>query len=140
MLTYNQAFEKGVLRQLAGLYPDLAAAIGERLEKVRDLMLPFRKRDVYFWRMAGSYSIKRVLPALVPELTYAGLEIADGQAAMQAYHAMSLLEEGAELERLRKALLEYCRLDTLAMVRILEKLSALAAAADAPGRPGEGPR
>ena len=68
------------------------------------------------------------------------MAIADGMAAMQAYHDMCTLGEGEELERLRAALLEYCRLDTLAMVRILEKLSALAAAADAPGRPGEGPR
>lgn len=125
ILTYNQAFEKGVLRQLAALYPDLAAAIGARLENVRDLMVPFRRRTVYRWRMRGSYSIKEVLPAMVPELSYAGLEVADGQAAMQAYHAMGMLE-GEALERLRTALLEYCRLDTWAMVRILDELYALA--------------
>jgi hypothetical protein len=124
ILTYNQAFEKGVLRSLAELFPDLAPAIATRLDQVRDLMLPFRRRDVYRWQMRGSYSIKEVLPAMVPELSYAGLEIADGLAAMQAYHTMCMLEEGAELERLRAALLEYCRLDTLAMVRILEALDA----------------
>ena len=126
VLTYNQAFEKGVLRQLAELFPDRAAALEARLANVRDLMIPFRRRDVYRWRMRGSYSIKEVLPAMVPELSYAGLEIADGQAAMQAYHAMSRLE-GEELERLRTSLLEYCRLDTWAMVRILDELFALAA-------------
>jgi len=125
ILTYNQAFEKGVLRELAGLFPDLAPEIEARLENVRDLMLPFRKRDIYRWQMAGSYSIKQVLPAMVPELSYAGLEIADGQAAMQAYHEMCALEPGAELERLRTAMLEYCRLDTLAMVRILEELEQI---------------
>jgi hypothetical protein len=125
ILTYNQAFEKGVLRSLAELCPDLAAAISVRLAHVRDLMLPFRRRDVYRWRMRGSYSIKAVLPALVPELSYAGLEIADGMAAMQAYHEMCALDDLLELAELRRALLEYCRLDTLAMVRILEELQRL---------------
>ncbi len=133
ILTYNQAFEKGVLRELAALFPDLAAAIERRLENVRDLMLPFRRRDVYCWQMRGSYSIKEVLPALVPELSYQGLVVADGQAAMQAYHEMGMLVEGEELERLRGALLEYCRLDTLAMVRIVEALARIAAAPEMEG-------
>lgn len=124
VLTYNQSFEKGVLRNLAELFPDLAEAIDKRLENVRDLMVPFRRRDVYRWQMRGSYSIKAVLPAMVPELSYAGMEISDGMAAMQAYHDMCAMEPGVELDRLRKAMLEYCRLDTLAMVRILGKLKS----------------
>ena len=119
ILTYNQAFEKGVLRNLAELFPDLSEPINLRLENVRDLMVPFRKRDIYCWPMRGSYSIKEVLPAMVPDLSYAGMEIADGMAAMQAYHGMCALEPGAELDKLRKAMLEYCALDTLAMVKIL---------------------
>jgi hypothetical protein len=122
VLTYNQTFEKGVLQNLAELFPDLAETIGKRLENVRDLMVPFRKRDVYRWPMRGSYSIKAVLPAMVPELSYSGMEIADGMAAMQAYHDMCALESGGKLDRLRAAMLEYCRLDTLAMVRILGEL------------------
>lgn len=122
VLTYNQTFEKGVLRDLANLFPDLAGEINERLENVRDLMVPFRKRDVYRWQMCGSYSIKEVLPAMVPELSYEGMVIADGMAAMQAYHDMCAMEPGEELDRLRAAMLEYCGLDTLAMVRILGEL------------------
>lgn len=122
VLTYNQTFEKGVLRNLAELFPDLADAINKRVENVRDLMVPFRRRDVYRWQMRGSYSIKEVLPAMVPELSYSGMEVADGMAAMQAYHDMCALEAGAEFDRLRTAMLEYCRLDTLAMVRILGEL------------------
>lgn len=122
VLTYNQAFEKGVLRELANLFPDLAEAIEVRLDNVRDLMLPFKRRDVYRWPMRGSYSIKEVLPALVPELSYKGMEIADGMAAMQAYREMCALDPGEELEKLRAAMLKYCRLDTLAMVRILGEL------------------
>jgi hypothetical protein len=122
VLTYNQAFEKGVLRNLAELFPDLADALLMRVENVRDLMVPFRKRDVYRWQMRGSYSIKAVLPALVPDLSYDGLDVADGMAAMRAYHEMCALKPGVELDRLRAAMLEYCCLDTLAMVRILGEL------------------
>lgn len=127
VLTYNQAFEKGVLRELAARFPDLAPAIEARLANVRDLMVPFRRRDVYRWRMNGSYSIKEVLPAMVPELSYQGMAIGDGQAAMDAYHRMCALEDGEALEQLRRALLAYCRMDTLAMVRILGELEQLAA-------------
>ena len=122
VLTYNQAFEKSVLKELAALFPDLAEAINLRLANVRDLMQPFRRRDVYRWQMRGSYSIKQVLPAMVPELSYAELEIADGMAAMQAYQDMCAVDDPVELEKLRKAMLQYCALDTLAMVRILEEL------------------
>jgi hypothetical protein len=125
VLTYNQAFEKGVLRELASRFLDLAEAIDLRLTNVRDLMVPFRKRDVYRWQMRGSYSIKEVLPAMVPELSYAGMEIADGMAAMRAYHEMCALEPGEELERVRRAMLEYCRMDTWAMVRILGELEGV---------------
>lgn len=122
VLTYNQTFEKGVLRDLADLFPDLAVEINKRLENVRDLMVPFRRRDVYRWQMRGSYSIKEVLPAMVPELSYVGMAVADGMAAMRAYHDMCAMEPGEELENLRRAMLEYCRLDTLAMVRILKMI------------------
>ena len=125
VLTYNQTVEKGVLRNLVELFPDLAEAIELRLANVRDLMVPFRKRDVYRWQMNGSYSIKEVLPAMVPDLSYTGMEIADGMAAMRAYHKMCELAHGDEFDNLRRAMLEYCRLDTLAMVKILEALQKL---------------
>ncbi len=125
VLTYNQTFEKGVLRNLAELFPDLAAALLARVENVRDLMVPFRKRDLYRWQMRGSYSIKAVLPALVPDLSYDGMDVADGMAAMRAYHEMCALVDPVALAELRRGLLEYCRLDTLAMVRILGELERL---------------
>ena len=125
VLTYNQTFEKGVLRDLADLFPDLAGEIGKHMENVRDLMVPFRRRDVYRWQMRGSYSIKEVLPAMVPDLSYAGMAVADGMAAMQAYHDMCAMDPGEELDQLRASMLEYCRLDTLAMVRICNSLNVV---------------
>lgn len=126
ILTYNQAFEKGVLRELASGFPDLAPAIATHLDNVRDLMLPFKRRDVYRWSMQGSYSIKKVLPAMVSDLSYAGLSIADGQMAMLAWKEMGVSDDPQRIAGLRKALLDYCRLDTWAMVRILEELRRLA--------------
>ena len=111
-----------MLRSLAELLPDLADGLLARVENVRDLMVPFRKRDLYCWQMRGSYSIKVVLPALVPDLSYAGMDVADGMAAMRAYHEMSALDDPVALAALRRGLLEYCRLDTLAMVRILGEM------------------
>jgi len=125
VLAYNQAFEKGVLRDLATAFPDLASAIETRLANVRDLMLPFKRRDVYRWPMQGSYSIKKVLPALVPDLSYEGLNVADGQMAMLAWHEMGATDDPERVAAIRRALLEYCRLDTWAMVRILEELKKL---------------
>lgn len=127
VLTYNQAFEKRIIGELAALFPDLRCALQQRLENVRDLMVPFRERIVYRWPMRGSYSIKEVLPAMVPELSYKNLDIADGSAAMRAYRQLAALPPGAERDRIRSALREYCRLDTLAMVRILAVLENLAA-------------
>jgi hypothetical protein len=96
------------------------------LLNVRDLMVPFRRRDIYCWQMRGSYSIKEVLPAMVPDMSYDGLQVADGAAAMQAYLDMRLLKPGVELSCLRQAMLDYCRLDTLAMVKILDKIKGFA--------------
>ncbi len=122
ILTYNQSFEVGVLKQLAELFPDLSEALQARIANVRDLMLPFRNRAVYRWPMKGSYSIKQVLPAMVPELSYQGLAIADGTAAMRAYQEMCATEDAERLEEIRRGLLEYCGMDTWGMVRILGEL------------------
>lgn len=125
VLTYNQAFEKGVLKNLAEAFPDLAGGINVQIENIRDLMSPFKKRDIYRWQMRGSYSIKEVLPALVPELSYEGMSVSDGMMAMRVYHEMCKSDDYAKVTELRQGLLEYCRLDTLAMVKILGEITGI---------------
>jgi len=125
ILTYNQTFEKGVLKSLAETFPDLMDAINLRIENIRDLMVPFRKRDIYRWQMQGSYSIKEVLPVMVPELSYEGLRVADGMMAMRVYNEMCKTDDLDKVAELRQGLMEYCRLDTLAMVKILGELREL---------------
>ncbi|MHB8907954.1 MAG: hypothetical protein ACYDAA_03660 [Syntrophales bacterium] len=92
-------------------------------------MEPFKKRSVYSWQMNGSYSLKSALPAVRSELSYENLAIRDGGMAMSAYRAMTRSADPAQVGRLRQALSEYCGLDTLAMVRILERLRVAGSAA-----------
>ena len=126
ILTYNMSFEKGVLTELAARYPKHKQIIDKWTKNIQDLMVPFRQRYVYYWKFKGSYSIKNVLPVLVPKLSYNELEIADGGAAMDAYHQMCAAEDKPEaLAQIRDNLLAYCKLDTLAMVRILDHLGDL---------------
>lgn len=122
VLTYYKAFETGVLTRLATQFPRKRKKIERLIANVRDLLVPFRSRAAYHWRMQGSASIKKVLPAFVPELSYDELEIGDGQAAMDAWHRMCAAQSKEELAAIRKNLLDYCALDTLAMVRLLEVL------------------
>jgi hypothetical protein len=126
VLAYNAAFERGRLRELADLLPEHSEKIGMVLKNMRDLMIPFRKQHVYHWEMKGSASQKAVLPVLVPGLSYEGMEVADGGMAMTAYRAMCESQDPAEVARIRTALLEYCKLDTLGMVKILDRLRAIA--------------
>jgi len=122
IVVYNRSFENGVLKSLAAWLPEHAEALEELRSRLVDLMEPFRRREYCLPSMAGSYSIKAVLPALVPGLAYGDLEVADGQMAMQAYAALSQEADPVQRERLRQALWAYCERDTEAMVRIVEVL------------------
>jgi hypothetical protein len=86
-------------------------------------LLPVVRNNVYHPKFAGSYSLKDVLPALVPEMSYAGMQVADGQAAGLAWEALVRGSvHGSDRDKIRKALLDYCGQDTLALVRLLESL------------------
>lgn len=129
VLAYNMSFEKKVIAELAEEFSEFAAHLSAINENMRDLMVPFQKQHYVTPEMQGSYSIKYVLPALVPEmeLAYKALEcVQNGSDAMNAY---AKLENMAPEEKAMtcKALLKYCELDTLAMVKILEKLREVTA-------------
>jgi hypothetical protein len=126
ILAYNRSFEARILRDLAEGFPEYASELEERSSRLVDLMLPFQKRYYYLPEMHGSYSIKAVLPALVPELSYDELEISEGSQAMEAYYQLGVETNPARIEELRHDLWEYCKFDTFAMVRILEKMEEIA--------------
>lgn len=127
-LAYNMAFEKGRIKELAGTFPDLAGHLMDIHDNMADLMTPFKNGWVYLKAMKGSYSIKKVLPAMFPddpELDYGRLEgVHDGSEAMEAFAKLAEMPE-AEKAAARESLLRYCELDTLAMVRIFERLADL---------------
>ncbi len=122
ILVWNQGFEIPRLEELAETFPDKSGKIDHLISNIRDLMIPFRDKSIYHWQFNGSYSIKVVLPALLPELTYDNLEINDGGMAASAWVRMIQSNDEEEISAIRKELLQYCHLDTLAMVKILEKM------------------
>jgi hypothetical protein len=118
VFVYNQGFEGGCLRQLAEVYPDLAISLLAIRERLVDL-LPLARNHYYHPAMHGSWSIKAVLPTVAPDLAYEALTVQHGGMAQQAY--LELIQSGITPERrdkLRQGLLEYCGLDTLALVRL----------------------
>ncbi|MDD2320420.1 MAG: DUF2779 domain-containing protein [Geobacteraceae bacterium] len=124
ILAYNKSFEIDKLKKLAESFPRKKKKIQNIIDNMVDLIEPFRQRSIYSWKQQGSHSIKKVLPAFVPGMSYEGMEIGDGGEAMEAYHEMcALANKPRKLATLRKALLEYCKQDTLAMVKLLEVIT-----------------
>jgi len=113
------SFERSVINRFIRDFPDLTAALTAIRERLFDL-LPLTQRNYYHPDMKGSWSIKAVLPTVAPDLSYGALDIVTvGTEAGIAW--LEMLAESTAAERkaeLRAALLEYCKLDTLAMVRL----------------------
>ncbi|MDD5090547.1 MAG: DUF2779 domain-containing protein [Candidatus Wallbacteria bacterium] len=126
VIAYNSSFEATRLKELAAAFPEHKERIERVIASIVNLETPFRKRWAYDWKQCGSYSIKEVLPAFVPGMTYEGLEIGNGDQAMNAYASMPDMPP-EEAARTRKALLIYCGQDTLAMVKLWEKLREMCA-------------
>ena len=125
VVVYNRGFEQGKLRDLAGHFHQYKTSLLAIHDRMVDLMIPFQKGWYYTPDMNGSHSIKAVLPALVPELSYKELEIGDGGSASRIFEAMAAGTFDRDFDKTREQLLKYCELDTLAMVKILEKLQAI---------------
>jgi hypothetical protein len=122
IITYGD-FEKKVLNAVANRFKHLKPYIHAAIERIVDL-LPLMRAHYYHPAMMGSWSLKEVLPTVCPELSYERLgEVRDGGGATEAF-AETLKPECPDERRaqLRKDLLEYCKLDTLAMVRMVAVL------------------
>ena len=123
---YNKKFECGRIKELAAAFPDLSDHLLNIESNIRDLLTPFQSGWYYNREMGGSFSIKSVLPALFPDdpqLNYHNLEgVHNGSEAMDLFPQIQFMEL-AEKETARRNLLKYCELDTLAMVKVWEKLN-----------------
>jgi hypothetical protein len=128
VVAYNASFESMVLGELAQAVPGHAEALNGIRARLVDA-LPLVREHVYHPDFGGSFSLKAVLPALVPDMDYGGLEVAGGRAASLALDRLmfggdALSDE--ERARTRDALLRYCATDTLGVVRLIQRLEALA--------------
>lgn len=126
VMAYNAGFEKGRIKEMAEAFPDLRNHLMAIHENVVDLLVPFRNWAYYRPAMNGSFSIKKVLPALFPDdptLDYHNLSgcVHNGGEAMDIFPKMRDME-GQELADTRESLLRYCELDTWSMVVVLRKL------------------
>jgi hypothetical protein len=122
VFTYT-TYEARVLRDLAQRFPDLAEPLAAIVGRLVDLH-PLTKRCYYHPAMRGSWSIKAVLPTLDAGLSYDALgEIREGSSASDAFLELMRDDLGAARRgELRAALIEYCRYDTLALVRLAQTL------------------
>ncbi len=122
IVVYNRRFESQRLSDLARWVPDYANSIARVQARIWDLLDVIRKY-VYHPRFMGSFSLKSVLPALIPDMTYDGMEVSHGEEASLVWEKLSRSQiSQAEKLRLRIALLAYCSQDTLAMARLLDLL------------------
>lgn len=116
---YNAAFETSRMSELAIRYPQFSVALLAINARVVDL-LPIARERYYHPSQQGSWSIKKVLPAVVPELRYDALDgVQDGGMAMEAF--LEAIHPDTQAERknqIEQQLLAYCKLDTYAMVRL----------------------
>ncbi len=126
VVAYNQPFEISRLKESAEAFPEYQGFVNSLIPRFVDLLTPFRAFDYYHPKQCGSASIKKVLPVLVPELSYTELEIGDGMFASNEYVRVTFGDvSDEERSRVRNALLKYCHLDTLAMIRIIQALGNL---------------
>ena len=123
VVVYNQSYESRINNELGRDFPEYKSDLAMINERMIDLLEPFRSRYLYHPDMKGSASLKSVLPALAPELNYSGLAIQDGEMAT-IYYTRCIRNQIPDMEKIRvfNDLREYCKLDTLAEVKLLEVL------------------
>jgi hypothetical protein len=126
IIVYNQSFEIARMNELAKEFPEYKSQIEERISRIKDLLIPFAKKYYYHPLMNGSASIKAVLPVLVPEeeTSYKNLSIKNGAMAMNLYERFHQLSLSEQIQT-RRALLEYCHVDCLAMIEVAKALQNL---------------
>lgn len=126
IMVWNKKFEKGINAQLAQRHPEDAEFLNNINERIYDLMEIFQKQLYVHPGFKGKVSIKKVLPVLVPTLSYKELEIQEGGTAMEAWYEMVFGDQSmVEKQAVAKNLLKYCCLDTYAMYMIWKELREL---------------
>jgi len=126
IVVWNKKFEGRCHTDLADLLPASAEVFHGYYQRFFDLMEVFSKNHYVHPDFKGGFSIKDVLPVLVPTMSYKNLNVRDGSMAMNAWKKMMFeIEDPREKIQMQEDLLQYCQLDTLAMVKIFEALQKL---------------
>ena len=123
ILVYYIPFERARIKEMMEDFPQYKDELQSIVDRLVDLFFPFSKKHYVTETMQGSASIKKVLPALCPELSYNYLEIGEGMAASNAFLDLYSCDDEQHKILTRQHLLKYCGLDTFAMVKLLEVLS-----------------
>ena len=127
IIVYNQAFEQSRLKEIGEFFPLEKEGVTKLIERMVDLLIPFRNFNYYDRKQEGSASIKYVLPALT-NASYKDMEIANGGQASIRYAYITHGDikgnkaNKEEAKKVREDLKKYCELDTEAMILILNKL------------------
>ncbi len=127
IFVWHESFEKGRNTEMGELFPEYKEFMQFVNDRIIDLKIPFSSDWFIDKDFFGSASIKQVLPALIKDLSYKELEIQGGTAAQRIW--METILEGGNIDtkvKIMSALIEYCKLDTLAMVRLYQLLNKLA--------------
>ena len=121
IVSWHKSFENTRNKEMGILYPEKVRFLNDVSQRTIDLEDIFKGGyvDIAF---GGSTSIKKVLPVIVPNLTYENMIVANGTDAMEAFTRILEMPNGDDKMKLRNNMFEYCKLDTLAMVRIFEKM------------------
>jgi predicted RecB family nuclease len=124
IITYS-SFERQILHHLAQLYPQLSENLNKIIDRIVDLEV-ILKSNYYDKNFHGKTSIKKVLPVMIPNMNYNELEISEGGSASSAFAYMAMgLYDQEKIIQTKKYLLEYCKQDTLALVRMHSFLAKL---------------
>lgn len=121
LVVWNKTFEGTQNKRMGEIHPEFNEFCEDMNNRMYDLMDIFKNQWYADPKLKGSFSIKNVLPLLVPELSYDGMEIGEGATAMMSWYEM-VYGNTIDTDETRSNLLKYCELDTLAMVRIYDSL------------------
>jgi len=127
VIVYNQSFEQKILRALANKFPEYKDWVEIVIDRMVDLLVPFRNFDYYNPVQRGSASIKKVLPAITGK-GYENMDIADGMTASFSYLDITFRADETtpeEIKKIREDLEQYCKLDTEGMIWIVDELKKL---------------
>ena len=120
ILAYDVSGEKKMLQSVAKILPEFEPEIKERVARLKDLNTPFKELMYYHYAMKGALSIKSVLNSIFPELLYDDLKIKNGNMASVMFESLQTESDIFTIAETRENLLSYCKMDTLAMVKIFE--------------------